>query len=271
MFPILFRIGNFTVPSYGVLVAAGWVLGILWCLREVKHMPLRGGERDAWHFIYAAIVGALIGGKLLALVAYLPSVGLYGALMNLRAGFVYLGGLMGAWALMALMGKIKGYRTLPILDFVAAPHAFTHGIGRLGCLGAGCCFGSPTSLPWGIRFTNPSTPIPPELLGVPLHPTQVLEAVGHMAIALVLYFGFRPRVIAGQLRPGVTWLAHIIMYGTLRFLLDFLRGDDPDFVMGPLTASQAMSVVLVAGSLLYLRHLRNVPAVDAAPARRRKR
>jgi phosphatidylglycerol---prolipoprotein diacylglyceryl transferase len=260
MHPVLFLIGATPIYTYGVLVAAGWLLGIGYWLRQVPHMALRGGEREAWHLVYAAVAGALVGGKLLALVDYSSASTLREMLWNFRSGFVYLGGVLGAWLSFSLLCRVKGYRALPKGDFVAGPIALGHAIGRLGCLAAGCCHGAPTTLPWGIRFTDPRAAVPRELLGVPLHPTQLLEVTGEFAIFAVLHLVFQPRLVAARIRPGMTWLSYVLMYGVLRFTVDFWRGDDPDFVVGPLTASQAMSLALVAGTLLFMRRLHRAPA-----------
>ena len=66
---------------------------------------------------------------------------------------------------------------LAVLDVVAAPVALGHAIGRLGCFAAGCCYGKPTSLPWGVTFTNPfAERISGTPLNVSLHPTQLYES-----------------------------------------------------------------------------------------------
>ena len=254
--PLLFRIGSFPIYTYGLVAAAGWIVGICWWLRQLPHMAFRGGEREFWRLVYVIVGGAVVGGKILALVAYGGTQDLRELLMSLRGGFVYLGGVVGSGLCAFVYVKLKGYVFFEKADFFAAGLALGHALGRLGCLAAGCCHGSPTSLPWGITYTDPLAAVfPREWLGTPLHPTQILETVGELAIFAALHFGLQPRRIAGRLAPGLVTMAYFLLYGVLRLSVDFLRGDDPDFRIGPLTASQGISLVLIAVALLYGRRL----------------
>lgn len=260
MRPILFHIGDHAVATYGLLAAGGWVLGIYCWLRQLPHMGLRGGEREFWHLVYLLIAGALVGGKLLALVYY-GAAGARELLTNFSSGFVYLGGVIGSGLCGFFFLKIKGHVFFEKADFFAAGLAIGHAVGRVGCLAAGCCHGFPTTLPWGVRFTDPGAAIfPREWLGVALHPTPLYEVAGEVAIFLALTFYFQRRRIAGTLAPGLVSMAYLAMYGVLRFVVDFWRGDDPTARIGPLTMSQGVSLVLVAVTSLYARHLVRVRA-----------
>src|SRR5215212_3518245 len=135
------------------------------------------------------IIAALIGAKLLLLVVDFDQFRQSPAeLLSLaRSGGVFYGGLI--LAVLVAFWYVHTHR-LPLwttCDVFAPGIALGHVTGRLGCLAAGCCYGRPTSLPWGITFTNPfaaanvGTP-----LGIPLHPTQVYEAGAELLILLVL-------------------------------------------------------------------------------------
>jgi phosphatidylglycerol---prolipoprotein diacylglyceryl transferase len=260
MFPVL-HVGPLAIPTYGAFVAAGWIVGIVWWLRQLRHMKFRGGERELWRLVYLLVGGAVVGGKLLALVDYRRA-GLDAILANLSSGFVYFGGIAGACLGGFIFCKVSGYRFLDKFDFLVAGGALGHAVGRVGCFLAGCCHGSPTSLPWGVRFTDANSPVPRELLGVPLHPTPLYEAAGELGIFFLLHFYFQRRRIAGTLAPGATAMARLAMYGALRFLVDFGRGDDPDFRIGPLTVSQCISLVLIVASLWYAHRLHRGPRVE---------
>ena len=122
-------------------------------------------------------------------------------------------------------------------------------MGRLGCLLAGCCYGHPTDMPWGITFTNPlaaanvGTP-----LGVSLHPTQLYESVAALVIlGILLAFENRGRPFAGR-----TFWTYLLLYPVVRFVIEFYRGDPRGTVIDVLSTSQFVSLLLVPLSIVML-------------------
>jgi len=102
--------------------------------------------------------------------------------------------------------------------------------GRMGCLLAGCCFGSVTSLPWGLSFP-PRSPASDEqaknhLLhtshewSLPVHPTQVYESAASLAVAFVCLYVVLPR----KRYDGQVFAASLVLYAGARFLVEFLSG-----------------------------------------------
>jgi phosphatidylglycerol:prolipoprotein diacylglycerol transferase len=120
-----------------------------------------------------------------------------------------------------------------------------HIFGRLGCFLAGCCHGRPTTWPWGIAFTDPRSQVFAGWLGVPLHPTQLIEAAGDAVIAFFLYKLFRREGGSGRVAA-----AFFGLYGLLRFSVEFLRGDTVPLPIG-LTAGQVLSLGLMVGSSAF--------------------
>jgi phosphatidylglycerol:prolipoprotein diacylglycerol transferase len=155
-------------------------------------------------------------------------------------------------------------------DIFAPAIALGHVVGRLGCFFAGCCYGRPTSLPWGVTFHDPfaasyvGTP-----LGVSLHPTQLYEAGAELLILGVLLVTEK----RGRSFPGRTFWAYMLLYGISRFVIEFFRGDERGMILG-LSTSQFISVVLVPLSLAMLVWLKrqSQAAVEAdqaaAPSRK---
>jgi phosphatidylglycerol:prolipoprotein diacylglycerol transferase len=134
---------------------------------------------------------------------------------------------------------------LKTTDSFAPGIAIGHSIGRLGCFAAGCCYGKPTNLPWGVTFTNPlagllvGTP-----LGVKLHPTQIYEFLAEGLIFILLLWMFRHRGFPGQISA-----TYLFLYGVARYFLEFLR-NDPDrgsMFGGVMTATQFIAMLLVIG------------------------
>ncbi len=253
MHPVLFHIGSFPIPTYGVLTAAAYLLAIGWLATRRRRMGLK--EDEFWSLIYWIFFGAIAGGKLLYLALEwheYPSEGLE-LLQNFRYGFVFYGGLLGgtlaaAWALRHFHGD-----RWKVADYCATALPLGHWIGRLGCLSAGCCYGRSTQVPWAIVFPGaPMTVIPPRFWGIPIHPTQLYEAGTELATALFLMFIILPRIERGSLKPGTSFWAYLFIYSLFRFINEFYRGDDRGGFWMSLSVSQWIALLLMAGSALAL-------------------
>ena len=265
MYPELFKVGPFTVYTYGVLLAASYLLGLRLAMSRAKKWGLDPNRvLDLGIYI---IIAALVGAKLLLLIVDFDQFKDPAELLNLaRLGGVFYGGLILAVAV--AFWYIARHR-MPFwttCDMFAPGIALGHVIGRLGCLMAGCCYGSPTSMPWAITFTDPfaqsnvGTP-----LNVPLHPTQVYEAGSELLILIFLLVTERK----GPTYPGRTFWAYMLFYAISRFVIEFYRADERGVVMG-LSTSQFISVVLAPLSLLMLIYLaRRTPQPSPAKGARR--
>jgi phosphatidylglycerol:prolipoprotein diacylglycerol transferase len=154
---------------------------------------------------------------------------------------------------------------MPVLrtcDAFAPGIALGHVFGRFGCFAAGCCYGKPTSLPWGVTFTNPiahfnsSTP-----LNVAIHPTELYEAAVELINFLVLLWIFKHKKFEGQVIG-----AYLFLYGVARFFLEFVR-DDPGrgtVFGGAMSGTQLISIFMVlAGGAIWLRRK---PVAEPVPA-----
>jgi phosphatidylglycerol---prolipoprotein diacylglyceryl transferase len=246
--PRLFEIGPFTVYTYGVLLAAAYLLGLQLAIYRSKKAGLDPGRvLDLGVYI---VIAALVGAKLLLLAvnySYFRS-NPREILVLARSGGVFYGGLIGA-TLVALW-YIHRHR-LPVwttCDMFAPGIALGHVIGRLGCLMAGCCYGLPTTKPWGITFTDPfaalnvGTP-----LNQPLHPTQLYEAGAELIILAVLLLTERK----GRVFPGRTFWGYMLLYAISRFIIEFYRGDERGIIMG-FSTSQFISLILAPFAVIML-------------------
>jgi len=256
MHPILFDVGGFTVYTYGVLLAAAYLLGLQFALIRARARGLdRQRVMDLGIWI---IISALAGAKLLLLVVdFREYASNPGGLADLvRSGGVFYGGLIAAVAVALLYLRRHNLPLWTTTDVFAPSIALGHVVGRLGCLLAGCCFGKPTSVPWGITFHSPAafqnagTP-----LDVSLHPTQLYEA-GAEALILFLLLAFERK---GRPFPGRTFWSYMLLYGISRFVIEFYRGDPRGTVFDALSTSQFVSVILVPLSILMLVFLSRRP------------
>ena len=246
MHPILLKIDGFALHTYGVLVASGYLAAILYMQRRLKVLSLT--EDEFWRLIYGLLAGAILGGKLFYLIAHSQESSLAENLRNFRYGFVFYGGLLGAGGAGWVWCRLKKRSFLAEGDYWAPAVALGHAIGRLGCLAAGCCYGAPTALPWGVRFSSPDSLVPDRFLGAPLHPSQLYESLGNLALFAALHLRFVPRRRAGEAPPGAAALFYAAGYSVLRFAVEATRGDDRGFRLGPLSISQAVSLAVLAAA-----------------------
>jgi len=251
MLPRLIDFGFLALPTYGVLLVTGIALGIWLAGRRATAAGLPG-EKVA-DLAFWVVLWGLVGAKVLLLVtspSYLTS--LTNLWWLLRSGGVFYGGFIGA-ALAAFV-LLRRYR-IPFrraADALAPSLALGHAFGRLGCFAAGCCYGALCDRPWAVTFTHPlAQAISGTPLGVPLHPTQLYEAVLNFANYGLLAWLYKRRPA-----PGVVLSAYLIVYGVGRFVIELFRGDaDRGFVLGGmLSTSQAIAIgmVVVGAVLLFM-------------------
>jgi phosphatidylglycerol:prolipoprotein diacylglycerol transferase len=267
MYPELFSVGPVTVYSYGVLLAASYLLGLWLAMRRAKRWGLDPNRiLDLGIYI---IIAALIGAKLLLLIVDFDqfSRSLTDLLSLARSGGVFYGGLI--LAVLVAFWYIGRHRMAlwTTCDVFAPGIALGHVTGRLGCLAAGCCYGRPTDVPWAIMFTNPlaaanvGTP-----LGIHLHPTQLYEAGAELLI-LIFLLATEKR---GRYFAGRTFWAYMFLYAVSRYIVEIYRGDPRGEVLG-VSTSQFISLVLAPLSLVMLVWLsRTSPETPQEMSRRRK-
>jgi phosphatidylglycerol---prolipoprotein diacylglyceryl transferase len=258
--PELIRIGSFALPSYGLMMALGF-LAALWLVR--RRSPAFGVAPDVASDIGIwVLLSGLLGSKLLLVIVDWPQyVSSWSGLKDLaRAGGVFYGGLMGAVVATAVLLRKREIPFFTFADIAAPAAALGQGLGRVGCLLAGCCWGRNCTLPWAVTFTDENAHdnvgVP---LNLPLHPTQIYEALGTLALCILLI------VLERRRYSGQTFVRYLFGYAFLRFTIELFRGDPRGSVLGLMSTSQfiALCGVAVAGALWALRR-KTAPAPAAA-------
>ncbi|HEX8151275.1 MAG TPA: prolipoprotein diacylglyceryl transferase [Pyrinomonadaceae bacterium] len=270
MYPELFRIGGFPVNTYGVLLALAFMAALF--------VSSRLGGRDGlprerlFDLGLWMLLGGLVGSKLLLMVAE-PEYGQdWHNLLSvdfLRSGGVWYGGFLGGLLTGVLLIRRHRLSFWKVTDAFAPGVAVGQAIGREGCFAAGCCWGRPTGVPWGVEFGEAAHRITGVPTGVHLHPTQLYESFAALLIFLFLYWLHRRKRFDGQVIG-----AYAVLYGLTRFAIEFFRDDPRGDIAGlttltGLSTSQLISLLVVAGGLLFLllrwRRASGVtPAADAA-------
>ncbi|HUF79233.1 MAG TPA: prolipoprotein diacylglyceryl transferase [Thermoanaerobaculia bacterium] len=260
MYPELFRIGDFPVSSFGLMLVLAFVAGyfqLRWGLRKLD----AGNEDDAAALVFAGGFFGIVGAKLYYALLYQDW-----RLLFDRSGLVWYGGFV--FALVAVLWTMRRRRLpyWPTLDGLSLGLALGYAIGRMGCFLVGDDYGVPTSLPWGVAF--PEGAAPPSTAGnlrhqfgveVPasipdsrlleVHPTQLYETLACLGIWAFGLWLLRRRPTA-----GVTGMAVLALLAVERFLAEILRAKDDRF-LGVMTVAQAISLVVlvVALALLFRR------------------
>lgn len=233
-----------SISAYGLCGVTGFLLGIVYLFLITRK------KRESFSdFIYVyvwAAMGAILGAKLLYILLELPNIlriigsgevnpGQYLRSM-ISGGFIFYGGLLGAVFAVKI---VSGYFSL---DFVKTVSILTpamplaHALGRVGCAIVGCCYGRGTRMPLGIVYVD-SIYAPN---GVRLFPVQAFEAFADLVIFGILVFALLKRT--DDCRSFGILEMYLAMYASMRFLLEFLRGDAARGYFGWLSTSQWISI-----------------------------
>jgi phosphatidylglycerol:prolipoprotein diacylglycerol transferase len=259
MFPKLFQIGSFSMPTYGLLVAAAFLMALWLTSRFAKERGMNS-ENVVNLGVYCALVG-MLGAKILMIALdpeYRAHPGEIFTLATLQSAGIFFGGFIAALAFAVVYMYRQKMPVLATCDIFAPGVAIGHGIGRLGCFAAGCCWGKPTMLPWAVTFRNPAvtTGVP---LNVPLHPTQLYEAFGEGLICLFLIWRLKKPHAEGSI-IGL----YLLFYGLARFGVEFLRMHDSSNPLGgPFTLEQWISLGLAAVGVVLIARRKSAPTSPA--------
>lgn len=248
MYPKLLDIGPIGIYSYGLILAAAYLVGLLTAVSRGRARGLDG--RRVMDLGLAIIFSALIGAKLLLFVVEFDQIARDPAVIwsLLRYAGVFYGGFLLALGVAFWYMQRHAMPLWTTCDAFAPGIVLGQAIGRLGCLLAGCCYGRPTDAPWGVTFTDPLAAASAVGADVALHPTQLYESA-----AALLILGF---LLALERRgrgfPGRTFWTYLLLYPAARFVIEFYRGDPRGTAFDLLSTSQFVSVLLIPLSVVML-------------------
>jgi len=240
--PILFEVGRFPIGTYGVILAAGALLA----LALARALAPRAGldpEAVTDLFVYS-LLAAFVGAKVAMIIGDFAAFADHPVeflLSNLRMFGAFYGGFLAAVAVAVWYLRRKGIPFWAAADVMAPALALGQGLGRWGCFFAGCCYGKPTDLPWGLSF--PAVELCAD--GTRIHPWPVYESLVDLALCGGLLLLFPRRRFSGQL-----FLVYVLVYASARFGLEYLRGDAVRglYFGGALSLSQIVALFALAGA-----------------------
>lgn len=250
MMPELIRIGPLTLYTYGFM----WMVGIwLATWRALRAAPRYGIHPDhvlelAFWSVMLGIVGGRLGFVIMNWSDYAQDP--WSIIRVWEGGMSYFWGF--ALGIGAALWIIHRYR-LPIWrvgDLAAPSLALGYAIARIGCFGAGCCYGRPTELPWGVLFPGHAQPV---------HPTQLYATVMNLAIFFVL-----SRWATRQRFEGQLFAAFLMLHGLYRFINEFFRAGATSAIAFDGTTYGhivALSLILIGAGLYRALAKRGTSAV----------
>lgn len=248
-----------SIKTFGVMFALAFLASGAIVARRMREL---GRPVDwAYEMGFAALVGGLVGARVYYLVQEYDSAknDLLGTIFS-GGGLVWYGGLIGGALGVVAWAAWRGILNLRMLDMAAPALAAGYAVGRVGCQVSGDGdYGDPSGLPWAMAYPDGAVPTDERV-----HPTPIYET---LAMGLGAWVLWRWR---DAFRPGVLFAAYLMLAGTERFLVEFIRRND-EVLLG-LTAPQLQSLALLlagAGWLLVVRRRHGglrAKAADTAPA-----
>jgi phosphatidylglycerol---prolipoprotein diacylglyceryl transferase len=245
------ELGPLTLQSFGLMLGLGFVVAGVFAQRHLKELGRPGDW--AYEMVFAAIIGGIAGARLWSVVENWDEASddLLGSLFS-GAGLVFYGGLLGG--AIAVLGWARWRRVLDLdtVDVAAVPLAAAYAIGRIGCQLAGDGdYGKPWDGPWAMAYPDGTVPTTEQV-----HPTPVYET---LTMGLVAWFLWRRR---HSMRPGGLFALYLVLAGTERFLVEFLRRNDR--IVAGLTLPQLIALAMVATGTIWLVRMRSTGGVPAA-------
>jgi phosphatidylglycerol:prolipoprotein diacylglycerol transferase len=256
--------GPVPINWYGLTFALGFIVGGWLVWRWAAHLPALRAHLEPLMLWIAA--GAVLGSRLYYVVQNDASqyfLHPWRILAVWQGGLAYFGGLFGALAAAVLYLRRQRMSFWQVADVFAPAIAIGSAIGRISCGLDGMDYGTPTRLPWGFVYTNPNSYAPVD--GIARHPDQFYELLADLLIAWLLL------KLRGKVPDGVLFLSYLLMFGTMRFLVFFVRGNVPVVAFGLKNAQWTALAILAAALPLLLwkwkaGRRRPAPASCGAPA-----
>jgi len=248
VWPVLLSIGGRELHTWGALAALGFLVSAYIGLRRCRSAGI-DVDRAA-DALLAGGLAAVVGGRGLYVLGNLSRFDHPLYWLDLRSGGAsFFGGLLLAVPVASLVAVLRGVPLLRGWDAFAPGFAAGFAVSRIGCFAAGCCHGSPTDLPWAVTFPG---------LPVPVHPTQLLEAGVHFALAFFL--------LTRRFREGGAFVIWLGTTAVARFFLELLRGDPGREGWGFLTQPQGFAILVGLVALAIGLRIWGKPLDPAPPA-----
>jgi phosphatidylglycerol:prolipoprotein diacylglycerol transferase len=242
LYPELFKIGNFQISSFGLMVAIAFLAAYWVSSLEFKRKGLT--ENLLSNVFLAIIIGGIGGAKILYVIENVPISDLIGNPLGYlfsRGGLTFYGGFIGAVILLLIVARRSKTSFWKIGDAISPSLALGYAIGRIGCFLVGDDYGIKSNLPWAISFPEG---LPPTTERV--HPTQLYEVMA-MTVVFIIIWKIRKK----PAHDGWLFSIYFILAGLERFFIEVVRSTTPSPIPH-LSVAQVMAIVLIAVGAIKL-------------------
>lgn len=209
--------GPFAIQSYGLAIIIGLCVFNYFFLRNPKRATLISVDAYVTLLVYA-IISALLGGRLLAMMYHLPHISLIDFISPLDGGFSLLGSIIALLIMLPLYLSYHRIPVMPFLDLASLYAPLLQSVARIGCFFAGCCFGQPSTMPWAISYSDSTSYAP---LHIALHPTQLYSSLLLFLLFIALHIFYK----TGYKKQGEIFMLYLMGMSIERFAVDFFRAD----------------------------------------------
>lgn len=264
MYPDLFEWGFLHVRSYGVMLAVAFLVGTWLSMREARRLGI--DEDKIVNVILVVLVASVLGARALYVMEHVQEFRReWGSVIALwQGGLTLYGGIIAGTIAGLIAAKRFGLPMWTVADTLTPALALGTAFGRVGCFLNGCCYGRPTSLPWGVHFP-PDSFAGLEFGNAAVHPSQL-----YFALAGFLLFVFAWAMRRKFAVPGTLFWSFIILFALTRIPLDFTRIYEPEATVlrgqgFEITESQVTSVAIALFGLLMILRLRRTATTPTTP------
>ena len=255
-FPVVFKVGPFTLSYYGLFVALGIIVAIWLTGRELARKGYDGGYALAIESIFFIVPLGLVGARFSYVVAnydLYASNPIPAVLEVWSGGLEILGGLVGGFAGLLIFARLRGIGALAFADAAAPGVVLGQAIGRWGDYFNQELFGKPSNLPWAIHISPENRPA--EVAdATSFHPAFLYESIFDVLACLLLLLVARR--FDGRLKDGSILLLYVILFSAGHLVVDTLRLDLTAFPIVELIRGNLLLLllggVLVLGAALFL-------------------
>lgn len=240
MYPILFNYKMITIGSYGLLLGIAFYLGFLLTEREFK---LKNIDPDlAYKLLIVVIPSAIIGAKMFHIFEnFSEFMSSPSSMIFSGAGLSVYGGFVLSFISAIVVIKKNRENVLKIFDTTSPVMALGYAIGRLGCHASGDgCYGIPSDSLFSMAYPNGIVPITVNVLPAPLFES----------LASFIFFLILMRLRKHEMRTGMIFFIYLIMNGSARFMVEFVRLN-PVTSLG-LTQAQIVAVCFIVTGIAGL-------------------
>jgi len=233
MYPVIFRLGGLSIYSYGLMLGIAFLAGTWLASREAGRKDI--DPKIVWDFSFYFIIYAIIGARIYYILFYDLDRYLTEPLSMFaiwRGGLAVHGGVIGGLIYGAYFTKKRRISFTKFADTLTPSFILAQAIGRVGCLLNGCCYGTPSALPWAIDGR---------------HPTQIYHMLANLGIFVIIW-NIRKRFRS----DGLLFFTYLILYSVMRFMIEFFRADSLYLWNTDLKSAQAISILIVTISIFFI-------------------